>query len=236
MKLAISSVLFALPLALIACGGDDGGVTLIDGGDIDATGGGPDACVSAKPSAPGKAIGNANRGFSFDLGPVEHGGCQATADYGAATIGQAQASADFADPCVTNVPPEFIGYQGTLNADASPDVLDIELYKGFGVFTTGEIRTGTYTITGDEANYATCGVCVLLLADVNTTSGAPGSLYMATGGTVNITSVSPNITGTLSNMTFVHVDIDSTTFQSTPNADNCPSAITSLSFDALVEI
>ncbi len=230
MKHAISSVLFALPLALIACGGDDGGVTLIDGGDIDADNSGPDACVS-KPSAPGKLKG-AGR-FTIDDGGIEHGACQATATYGDATIGQAAAGGQLTDACVATSPPDFINYQGTLNADATPDVLDIELYNGFGVYGNG-IATGSVTIAGDEAQYATCGACVLLYADVDA-QGMPGSLYMATSGTINVTSIAPNVTGTLANIVWTHVDIDPSTFMSTPNADACMSGVTSVAFDAPIE-
>lgn len=228
---SIAPVLFSLPLALIACGGDDG-VSVIDGGEPDAETGGPDACVSKPLNANGTAIGRGDRLHLDEMGPVEGGACGATATYGAAVIGMSAGFGEVEDVCVANSPTAFIGYQGTLNTDATPDVLALELYAGFGVFANG-ITTGTFTLSGDELQYADCGVCVLILADVST-QGAPGSLYMATGGTVNITQVSPNITGTLSNVTFTHVQIDDQA-NSTPDPDGCPSAITSASFDALVE-
>lgn len=54
--------------------------------------------------------------------------------------------------------------------------------------------------------------------------------YYVTGGTITITQVSPMFEGSISNLTFEHVTIDDSTFQSTPHADGCTSAITSLSW------
>jgi len=227
----ISSILFALPLALAACGGDDGDPIIED---IDSGVAGPDACVAAKPSAAGAVMLRKGENVRIDGGGLAHGGCQATATYGTATAGQQFSEATF-EECTTTNPTDII-YEGALNADASPDLFALQLYKGYGAFASGEIRTGTYNITGDETQFADCGVCALIFADIDTTNGMIGSRYLATGGTVTITSVSPNLTGSVSNLTFTHVDINDQTFMSTPNADGCPSAITSLSFDVAVGI
>jgi hypothetical protein len=122
---------------------------------------------------------------------------------------------------------------GLLNGDAMPDVFQLELYKGFGVFT-GEIVPGTYTIAGEELNYSTCGVCPRIFANVNTADGTPTQQFYATGGTVTITAITPNLTFTADNLTFEEVTIDETTFVSTPVPNGCDSSITSLSFDATV--
>ena len=53
---------------------------------------------------------------------------------------------------------------------------------------------------------------------------------MATGGTLNIMGVSPNLRGTLSNVTFTHVMIDADTYRSTPVGD-CESTLTSMDFN-----
>lgn len=103
----------------------------------------------------------------------------------------------------------------------------IELYNGFGVFGAG-ITTGTYTLTGDELDYATCGVCVRLYTEADPDDG-----YLATGGTVTVTALSPNLVVDLSDLTFEHVTIDPTTFASTPHADSCTSTMTSAPFDVL---
>jgi hypothetical protein len=49
--------------------------------------------------------------------------------------------------------------------------------------------------------------------------------YMATGGTLTITSLTPTITGKVSNATFTHVTIDEKSAESTPVGD-CDSAVT----------
>jgi len=163
-----------------------------------------DGCVSAVAST------------GFDLtptGPI----CTADADYGAATLTNQLAEDGL---------PDFIGAVGDLNADI--DKVQVELYDTFGVFTTGGITTGTFAITGDELNYSTCGACVRLLTETTPDSG-----YMATGGTITVTALSPNLVVDLSDVTFEHVTIDGTTFVSTPHADMCTTAVTSASFDVL---
>ena len=122
-------------------------------------------------------------------------------------------------------------YTGTLNAD--PDNLDIEMYAGFGVFSNG-IHTGKFQLTGAELDYATCGLCVLVLTD--SAGGSPTDAYMATGGSVTITALQPTLTATLDNVTFTHVDIDSNTFESTPRGDGCNSSIASLAISAPVTV
>ncbi len=150
------------------------------------------------------------------------------------------------DVNATSMTVDFENYFGALNADTAPDLLDIELYAMTGVFTAA-ITPGTYTLSGDELNYATCGLCVLIYANA-TFDSSTGDLtgadqyYLATGGSVTITSVADNtagtgtLTGTLNNITFDHVTIDSTTFTSTPVGDSCESMITSMPFTAPVTV
>lgn len=120
-------------------------------------------------------------------------------------------------------------YQGAYNADQ--DVLDIEIYDGYGVFTSG-IVPGTYNLTGDDLDYASCGLCVLIIGDQTQSSGDP---YMATSGSITITSIGPTGTfaGTGTNLKFAHVSIaqDNTM---TPVNDGCNSSIASVSFSATV--
>ena len=152
-------------------------------------------------------------------GPVT---CLVTEDFGA--LGALDGfMADGADPTDSAV------YYVALNSDTKPDVLWIELFNGFGVFTDG-IVPGTYQLTGDELNYATCGACVDITADYDMTAGTWKQDYMATGGTLTITEVTPRLIGTLTNVTFGRADIDGTTGETTLTGD-CPSALTSGSFD-----
>ena len=156
---------------------------------------------------------------------ADDGSVEASLDGGAADGGSDGGT-------IAGGPEDYYLYQGDLNGDI--DYLDIQLYTGFGVFTNG-IKAGTYQLTGDELDYATCGVCVLIRTD--TTSTTITDSYMATGGTVVISEISPSqLTGTLTNVTFTHVTIDDTTFESTPVNDGCNSTIASLSISAAVTV
>jgi hypothetical protein len=155
--------------------------------------------------------------------PVE---CAADAAYGSPKGADAYALRD-AD---TN--PENIFYNGSMNMDY--DDLTVELYKGYGTYADTEIVTGTVQLTGDESAYDTCGACVLIYANWDRDAETADMTYLAIGGTLNITSLSPNITGNILNATFVHVDIDSEGV-STPSPDACMSSVASFSFDTMVE-
>lgn len=179
------------------------------GGDITLT---PDADTTPSPDAPQQVT------------------CTADSSYGTVTPAQQFGQADAA----TN--PTQLVWGATLNADTMPDIVQLELYKGLGAFTNTEIVPGNYPLTGEELNYETCGVCVIFYTDADLNGTAFADNYFVTGGTVNITSVSPNITGTLTNLTLEHVTIDeANNYHSTPVGDGCNSAITSLAFDATVQ-
>jgi len=87
----------------------------------------------------------------------------------------------------------------------SMNYVQVDLWDGLGAFTGGLVRTGTFTITGKDADPNTCGVCVRGLG----AKGATGQKeYFATGGTVNVTAVGGNgapISATLTNVTFAEV-------------------------------
>jgi hypothetical protein len=129
---------------------------------------------------------------------------------------------------------DYYGLLAGLNEDANPDILGIELYKDFGAFMANGFPTAptTIEITGDEANYATCGACIRVYTDV--TEDAYGGDYFATAGTLQLMKVSETqLAGTITNLTFTHVDIDDTTFTSTPHADGCTANLGSLAFDVV---
>jgi hypothetical protein len=190
-----------LAASLIACGDDDDDVAQ------------PDADNSPDVDA---------AGASADAPPAA---CLATADYGSPTLANVAAGWQGG----TAAMPNAMLVQGDLNADAMKDLFVLELYKGSGAFMVGEIVPGTYPITGAELNYRTCGVCPRLLTDLTGTTPSDDG-YVATGGSVTITQVSPNLAGSVSNLTFQHVTIDAQ-FNSTPHADGCQSALTAVSFD-----
>ena len=118
-------------------------------------------------------------------------------------------------------------WSGDLNAETTPDRVAVELYDTFGVFAGG-ITPGVYSLSGDELNYATCGLCVLLLGDADPVTGEPAAYYMATGGVVEVLSVAGTLTLALDSVTFHEVTIDPSTFESTP-VGSCTATITSMS-------
>ena len=151
--------------------------------------------------------------------------CGATPTYGTVTPADEVASRDL------DVNPTEIYYDASLNADPKFDNLSLQLFAGLGTFT-GEIVPGVVSLSGVESNYGTCGACVLIYVDLDPDANfMDDGVYMATGGTMNLMTLTPNIKGTLSNVSFTHVTIDpDNNFVSTPVGD-CDSMITSMAFD-----
>lgn len=111
-------------------------------------------------------------------------------------------------------------------SQATPDVVYVELWDGYGAFTGAAAHAGTFTIAGAETDYDTCGVCVLMLADV--ANNTPTKLLLATSGTVTITSVG-TATGqtteaTVTNASFVEISQQNNDYQPVVGS-NCPSPI-----------
>ena len=117
------------------------------------------------------------------------------------------------------------------NADLTSDLLHLELYPGLGAFPNDLTTLTNHVISGDDLNYGTCGLCLLLYGDVDD-QGAQTASYFVTAGTVTLTSVAGRLTGTLKNATFQQVTINTDTFETTPVPGGCTTSITSLPFDA----
>ena len=129
---------------------------------------------------------------------------------------------------------QTMNYVGRLNADnMMPDLLAIDLYAGYGTFMGSNIGPrASIDLSGVEADYATCGACVLILTDLHMMGSgvALTDVYMASSGTMTLTSTSTNFTGTLSNVSFRQVNIGSG--GTTTNVGNCTSSLPSASFNA----
>jgi hypothetical protein len=220
-----SSIVFGLSLAAAACGGGGGEPDSRPASDARQQADAPPPVPDAPPPVPDAPppIPDA------PPPPPDATVCLATADYGAATGTGDNATHDQAA--------DFYNMATALNADAEPDLFALQLYAGFGPFIGGGVTTGTFAIAGDDTNYATCGVCGLIIADLPASGMIeltdPQRIYLAQSGTVTITSLSPNLTGTIDNLVLAHVTIDPATAESTVVPD-CTSTIGSLSFDAPV--
>lgn len=118
----------------------------------------------------------------------------------------------------------------TVTLDPGPPGKDdffLKLVPNKGAFMSGAPAPGTYTIAGADAAYNGCGLCTLIIADIMPTTG-PSKFYFAHSGSVTLTSVTPPIHGTASNLEFAEIDI------ATGNevTGGCTASITSVDFTA----
>lgn len=225
--------LFLLMVGLVgACGDDSGNSDSNDSADNtndnndddnadsditvdDTSDGTPDAAIDAPPDSPAVTC---------------------TLPAAAALTQQAGATTDVALGMGDPAPIEAVQYGAVANADAAPDAVLIQLYAGYGVFADAPIAPGTYQLTGAESAFDTCGACVLILTDLDMDGNAVAQ-YMPTAGTLTVTSVNGNFTGTLTNGSFRHVDIEpAPSFATTDNASGCTSTAATYAFDAPITI
>ena len=111
----------------------------------------------------------------------------------------------------------------TIDPGPPRDSFFLKLTAGRGVFAAGVVP-GTYTISGADAGYLTCGLCVHIIADIVTGQG-PSKFYFADSGSVTLTSTAP-IAGSAMDLHFTAVDINS----GMKIADGCDAKIASVSF------
>jgi hypothetical protein len=201
------------PLVACSSAGDGRSVTLIDAPGGGSGGGGGGGGGGGTPDAPSQAT------------------CLLSKTLGAVTPTQQEGHSRKTE--MTATAPDNFYLFADLNQEQMPDILLVDLWAGYGAFTSG-FPTGPMTVqlTGEEASYETCGACITVQTDY-TMSGPTGDPYIATAGTLNLTSANPtSIAGSLSNVTFTHVTVDDMTGSTTPHADGCSGTLTSVSFQA----
>lgn len=126
---------------------------------------------------------------------------------------------------------------GTAANGEKPDIISIELWDGYGAFEGGDITVGEWTIEGDETAVLSCGICIYIFAD---STLADGTLvdsekdYIATGGTITVDSITTNFTGSVADLTFTEIDVNSD--MGTPLADGCTTAVPTASFDVAITL
>jgi hypothetical protein len=162
--------------------------------------------------------------------------CTAPNSFGVVTPGTQNAFSDMMAPATT---PEFFQFEADLDGAASPDVMLVQLFKGFGVFTPDFPAPAalplTIQITGDEAQFSSCGACILVIGDVGADGMATGDPYLATSGSLTLTTLSSTMMeGSVSNLVLTRVTIDEDTDVSTPSADGCTSSVDSMAFSSAV--
>jgi len=189
-------------------------------GDGDGSGG-----VSASGGSGGAGAGAAASGGAGGSGGVGFGGkdpaCKVEPTYGDVTLNNAKASGEGGPT-----------YRANLNAEAevagAPDV-SLRLLMPTVSWPDG-VKTGTFDMTGDETNLATCTVCLFLDYKINADGQAS---HFVNGGTVEITKLDTEFTAVFKDLTFVHSDYAlSPPYASTPHADGCTSHIKSATLAA----
>jgi hypothetical protein len=121
------------------------------------------------------------------------------------------------------------------------DVLYVDLWAGYGVFTGTDITAGTFQISGGDTNVKDCGLCIFVVTDV--TQSTIGDWYIATSGSVTLTNVSmagnigsdgsAHFAGTLSNIVLKHLNKSAGGGPADPyHTDGCSSMIPSATMDA----
>lgn len=117
----------------------------------------------------------------------------------------------------------MMGVTATLDAGPPRDTFYLKMVSGRGAFASG-INPGTFTISGADAGYNTCGLCVHIIADI--TMMGPSKFYFADSGTVTLTSTTAPIAGSAMNLHLAEVDINS----GQKIAGGCEATIASISF------
>ena len=125
--------------------------------------------------------------------------------------------------------------KGLYELTAPPQLPDWFMFQAWDQTTTfpTALTTGTFTIGGDDLQYATCGVCAMLVGDhTGAADEEITNTFMATGGSVTIDSVAPTLSVTYSNVNFQQVlfaDPNNPTVSS-PHPSGCTATVASLSF------
>lgn len=146
------------------------------------------------------------------------GDCSLAAEYPAGDLAGATASRDTAGG--------YYALSGALHHPTQPAELRIELYPDTGVFA-GAVEPGEYELAGAETDLASCGACVLVFDD----SGGSDAAYMAVNGTLILDQVSPVLSGSVEDVTLLHVHVDEQGAQ-TEHEDGCDTYLETVGFQA----
>jgi hypothetical protein len=106
------------------------------------------------------------------------------------------------------------------------DSIEVQLFDGYGAFAESQAAPGSYPISGDDADPATCGVCVYLYLTV----GEEEHSFLATSGLVELESVDDNLTGSATAL-----DFDELEDLYTLDPDGCSASISDVAFDAALQ-
>jgi len=169
-------------------------------------------------------------GGRIDAAPVV---CTASTSYTGVVAGS---NTQFAGSDGSTAGSDFSTYWlGRMDPTSMPDFLQLTLYAGYGAYSSGTITEGMVQLTGDELAYGTCGACVFLFTDLHSVGSdvEVTDYYMPTGGTVNLTSVTGTLEGTITNLALQHMVISGQDL--VPANDGCNATIPSITLNAMIE-
>lgn len=120
----------------------------------------------------------------------------------------------------------------TVVLDPGPpkDDFFVKLVPGKGAFAAGTLQTGTFNVTGADASFTNCGLCINIIADIVANQG-PTKFYYADSGMITLTSADPTgaapskIAGSGQSLHFVETNLDGT-----PVPGGCTATIASIAF------
>ena len=114
-----------------------------------------------------------------------------------------------------------------LDGLVAPDsALDLGLWDGYGIFAVVPLEAGEYSIAGEDADPATCGLCF----EVTVTRGDVVHRMFATGGVLTFESVDDDLTGSASTVSLEELDESGAHVEG-----GCRALIENLAFDAPLE-
>jgi hypothetical protein len=212
-----------------------GGVAGAGGGNADGSAG-ADGAAAADGAADADGAGHADDAADAD-GPS----CGVSPGYGPVTFAAAVQSAVGRGDMANGASPSEVDWNAPLNNDVKPDILDLALVNGQAPFAAGLTAMDAIDLAGQD-DFKTCGACVLIIAhaDTNFPPLKAGDDYIATSGTLKLTTVptlpldvTSRVMGTLTNVVFKHVRINATSFVTT-KLDDCTITISSATFNAAV--
>lgn len=117
-----------------------------------------------------------------------------------------------------------------LNTDARPDALSLDLYNnmgGHGVLNA----PGSYALGAADARLETCGLCIAIYTDFDSSTKMFSGAYLALGqGTLTLTKAdATGLAGRLQGLKLRHVDLSSNTTKET--GDGCSVTVEDVRFD-----
>jgi hypothetical protein len=243
--LSLGLLITGIAAAVPGCGeetsngnkGDEAGAAGKDAGGEHAGGTGSDIKPSAGAGGAAEAHGGAGgspEGGTSSAGAggvatggaggeaVDYGNCLGSGSFGDLGLLDGDAST-FGDP-------GGVGWAGTLRVEGTNTaLLTLDLYNETPPFAAGLKTLSNHVLADDDLNYQTCGLC-LQIVEVDVL-GAPTRRFLATSGTLSVTSFEGRLTGSASNLTFEEVTVADDDLLSTPVPGGCKSSIKSVSFD-----